>query len=363
MTIRLRYLVWAALALALAGLVVAWSGLISVGASSGHWAITNVALHWAMQQSVETRALSVEPPPNLDDPALVRRAARHFETSCAFCHGSPARDGRALPQQMTPPPPLLTRSAEEWTASELFVIVKHGVKFSGMPAWISLARDDEVWAMVSFLRALPRLDAASYLSLVGVPPEGAAATGDPVIQNCMACHGADGGSQDGAFPVIAGQRLAYLRESLHAFADKRRESGIMQFAAAGLSRDDLERAARYYAALPAPEPAGPERPGSAEGQVIATRGLPEARVPPCGRCHRRGEVENPVFPLLDGQEGWYLEAQLHLWKDHARGGTRYAHLMDKVVPGLSPADIEAVAAHFAAQSWRPAEPAREEAAK
>jgi hypothetical protein len=134
MIVRLRHLLWIGFGGALLGLLVGWSGLVNIGASSGHWEITNLVLHWAMQNSVRTAALSVEEPPNLDDPALVRRAAGHFETSCAFCHGSPARGGRALAYNMTPPPPLLTNSAHEWSAAELFIIVKHGVKFSGMPA-------------------------------------------------------------------------------------------------------------------------------------------------------------------------------------------------------------------------------------
>jgi cytochrome c553 len=83
------------------------------------------------------------------------------------------------------------------------------------------------------------------------------------------------------------------------------------------------------------------------GRAIAERGLPEARVPACRSCHRSDDGGKPVFPVLDGQEAWYLVAQLRLWKDHARGGTPYAHLMEKVVTGLTEADIQAVAAYFA----------------
>lgn len=358
MTVRLRHVLWLVLALAAGGFLVGWSGLVGIGASSGHWGITNLVLHWGMQNSVRTRAWFVETPPGLDDPALVRRAAGHFETSCAFCHGSPAQDGRALPQRMTPAPPLLTGSAKKWSAAELFVIVKHGVKFSGMPAWISLSRDDEVWAMVAFLRALPAMDEATYRDLAFGEAAASPADPDPVLAGCIRCHGKDGGSDGGAFPVLAGQRPAYLRQTLDAFARGARASGIMQFAAAGLSGAELDRAARYYAALPSPAsaPAMPppaEPAGSAattRGQEIATRGLPEARVPACRKCHLPQGADNPVFPILDGQEPWYLAAQLRLWKEHVRGGTGYAHLMEKVVPGLSEQDIQAVAEYFGKQS-------------
>ncbi|ODN71417.1 c-type cytochrome [Methylobrevis pamukkalensis] len=122
----------------LAGLLVlgalyAWSGLFNVAASSGHWAITNWALHWVMGNSVELRARFVEPPQvNLDDPALVRQAAGHYEQSCAFCHGSPLRPERRLPSRMTPPVPKLDRAAEIWSDEALFWIVKHGIKYTAM---------------------------------------------------------------------------------------------------------------------------------------------------------------------------------------------------------------------------------------
>ena len=34
-----------------------------------------------------------------------------------------------------------------------------------MPAWAAQQRDDEVWALVAFLRRLPSLDAQSYRAL------------------------------------------------------------------------------------------------------------------------------------------------------------------------------------------------------
>ena len=43
----------------------------------------------------------------------------------------------------------------QFTDSELFEIVDHGVKYSAMPSWPTQARDDEVWSMVAFLRQLP----------------------------------------------------------------------------------------------------------------------------------------------------------------------------------------------------------------
>ena len=335
--------------LALAGLLLAWSGLISIGASSGHWKITDLVLHWAMEQSVETAALSVEEPPELDEPRQIRRAAGHFEASCAFCHGSPLRGRPPLSDRMTPPPPTLTDSARIWSPAELFVIVQQGVKFTGMPAWIAPKRADEVWAMVSFLRALPGMDAGTYRELAfgtDRPPEG---DPDPVLAYCARCHGYDGGTDGGAFPLIGGLPEAYLRDTLQAFASGTRQSGIMRFAAAGLTPSAIARVSAHYAGQrpPAAEPGERVAGLLAHGEKIATEGLPDRRVPACGRCHADRPGRNPAFPELDGQAAWYLEEQLHLFKAGSRGGGPYARLMAKVVPGLAPEDIEAIAAYYA----------------
>ena len=58
------------------------------------------------------------------------------------------------------------RQVSRWNPEELLYLVKHGIKFTGMPAWTALQRDDEVWAVVAFLRALPGMDADDYARLV-----------------------------------------------------------------------------------------------------------------------------------------------------------------------------------------------------
>jgi hypothetical protein len=62
---------------------------------------------------------------------------------------------------MTPHLPYLPPVIPARQPDELFYIVKHGIKFTGMPAWPAQQRDDERWAMVAFLRRLPDLAHAS----------------------------------------------------------------------------------------------------------------------------------------------------------------------------------------------------------
>jgi cytochrome c553 len=346
MRIGWRHLLFGAIGLLLAAVLFAWSGIFNVAASSGHWRITEWVLHAVMQNSVRTYShFEPQPPAGLDDPRNVLQAAGHFETGCAWCHGSPLRPPPEPGRHMAPPPPAIINSAWQWKPRELFRVVKHGVKYTAMPGWIAPDRDDEVWAMVAFLRALPAMSEGEYAGLA-FGGEAGPATDDPVLSGCARCHGLDGRGRYGAFPILAGQGEAYLTESLRAFGAHRRRSAVMELAVDGLDDAELVRLARHYAQQRGLEVAPPS--GSSRGAEIAARGLPEADLPACNSCHGPVAGRNPTFPRLTGQEARYISAQLRLMKHGERGGTPYAHIMHRIARRLPEDAIEAVAAYYAA---------------
>jgi cytochrome c553 len=362
--------------LGVAGFLVAASGIIPIKASSGHWAITSWFLQFAKERSVATHTLTLKSP-SLEEPWLVLKGAGHYEIGCRPCHGSPDLQHPRIAQRMLPVPPYLPQTINRWNREELFYMVKHGIKFTGMPAWPSQERDDEVWAMVAFLLAFPELDAEEYRRLVNgeavaskqiVPLAGLlgkeTAPG-AVITSCGRCHGVDGlGRESAAFPKLAGQRPLYLAASLEGFARGGRHSGIMEPIAAGLSSEQMRELSRYYGSLKAPLPSPlPQQvaPAIERGEAIAQRGIPNQRVPACADCHGPSDTpRNPIYPVLAGQHADYLALQLTLFKQEQRGGTAYAHLMRHVAAGLSAEQMHDVAHYYAALSPAPALPARHE---
>lgn len=358
------------LAVVLSGgaLLVAWSGLVPVAASSGHWAITSWFLHYTMRQSVDTYSSGI-PERTPDDPALIHRGAGHYATACAACHGAPGGgERRPLVTQMTPHPPYLPPQISQWEPEELFWIVKHGVKFSGMPAWPALQRDDEVWAMVAFLLRLPELTPMQYRQLAygeqaspgrsASPDEIDATPMGEALRNCIRCHGVDGAGRGvGAFPRLSGQTQVYLAASLRAYAEGERHSGFMEPVAAELSEETIQALAEHYASVENPPQTGapdvdPE--AVARGRRIALAGIPDQGVPACMECHGPREgPRNPHFPILAGQYENYLELQLELFHDGHRGGTPYAHIMQTIAERMTPEQISDVAAYYA--SLRPEE--------
>lgn len=350
------------------GLLVAASGVIPIKASSGHWSITEWFLQLGKRRSVSTHTLFMEEP-DLSAPWLALKGAGHYESGCRPCHGGPDAPTPRIAAAMTPLPPFLPPRIDEWEPKELFYIVKHGIKFTGMPAWRSLERDDEVRAVVAFLLEMPDLDADEYRNLVygeepaeravvpleDIPPPPPPPPG-PVTTSCARCHGLDGlGRGSAAFPMLAGQRRDYLFASLQAYAEGDRHSGIMEPVAAGLSETERRAVAEYYASLPhgAPGAALENAPhggdASAErGRVIATLGIPDRGVPSCADCHGPGSSpRNARYPNLAGQYADYLVLQLELFNREQRVGTEYARIMHHVVHELTAREMRDVALFYA----------------
>ncbi len=346
--------------LAVAGLCLAllavWSGVYNVAASSGHWAVVDALLRFGMRSSVEARAPDIEPPP-LEDPDFVRLGAAHFYGACAYCHGGPGDRIDPIAQGMLPVPPDLQDNVDLWTEQEVFWIVKHGIKYTGMPAWPAQERDDEVWALVAFLRRLPGLDPQAYRELAlgemtnEAPGGRELATGrrpaDPV-QACGRCHGADDRPPPSALvPRLHGQPREMLAAALRAYAAGERYSGIMQPIAAELSAETMQSLAAYYAGLspPPPRQAPPPPAGVIEaGRDLAMRGDPAEKIPGCLGCH--GPQALPLYPRLAGQHAPYLANQLRAWRDGPKAHTDTNAVMAPIARRLSEQQIVALAAYF-----------------
>jgi len=347
-----------AVLLAVLGFVIAASGVVPVKASGGHWRITAWLLHFAMKRSVSTHSFFVKAPP-LDDERLLIRGAGHYDLGCRPCHGG-IEYTPVIPRHMTPHPPHLVPLIGNWDPEELFHLVKHGVKFTGMPAWPVLHRDDEVWAVVAFMRRLPAMNAADYARLArGEPRDGAnGAAGPPTLsaaarraigESCARCHGLDGLGRGGASPIIAGQKPGYLLAALDAYGRRARYSGMMQSAVAAIDGATMKELAGYYASLAPSRPAGAiTDTGSAErGRLIVEQGISRKKVPPCAECHGPGaHRRNPYYPNLAGQHADYLISQLKLFKAGLRGGSSYAHLMEHVAPHLTEEQMRDVAIYY-----------------
>lgn len=80
---------------------------------------------------------------------------------------------------------------------------------------------------------------------------GTASAGQAKAATCAGCHGPNGVSSNPLWPNIAGQQEQYLVKSMKAYRDGQRSDPVMVPMAAGLSDQDIEDLAAYFASLPA----------------------------------------------------------------------------------------------------------------
>lgn len=347
MLIGCKHFVGLLLAGVLGAFLLAWSGLVGVSASTGHWKATDWFLHWVMRSSVRTAALGTNAPVFTD--GMLPMAAGHFEAGCAICHGSPALARPESVGKMLPAPPDLKDKIATWTDAELFQIVQHGIRFTGMPAWPVADREDEAWAMVAFLRRYGDLDTNRYRALAGYAAT-QSTTADTALEACNGCHMPERLGAQSLIPDLTGQSALYLEQALAAYADGTRPSGTMAVAIQGLSEWERQTLAGHFATLPAASlPLTVQNPLSRRGETLAVKGDPERRIPACLSCHDKANA-NPAYPHLSGQAEAYLANQLRLFVGKKRGGGPFRALMIQAAANLEDEDIAALAAYFAARN-------------
>jgi mono/diheme cytochrome c family protein len=149
----------------IAGAVVVYFGVYDIGATIPHWRITHSIIETARVRSIKAHAVGIAAPPGLDDPARIPMGTEHYAAHCAVCHGAPGVPKGDIAHGLYPQPPDLAVTASAYSDGELFWILKHGIKMTGMPAWADHA-DDELWATVAFMRKLPGMTQAEYAKLV-----------------------------------------------------------------------------------------------------------------------------------------------------------------------------------------------------
>ena len=92
--------------------------------------------------------------------AAVASGLAHFADHCASCHGNDGRGDTQYGRGLFPRPlDLRSEATQQLTDGELFYVIEHGIRFTGMPAFGTGQKEGEEgsWQLVHFIRHLPRL--------------------------------------------------------------------------------------------------------------------------------------------------------------------------------------------------------------
>jgi mono/diheme cytochrome c family protein len=155
----------------------AYSGIPDVSATKPEGSIVDWFLNTTKDHTIHSRAASIVAP-SLNDSSLVATGFEHYNEMCVTCHGAPGREPDELAQGLNPPAPDLVQSTTDLSPAEMFLIVKDGIKMTGMPAWGSTHSDSAIWAIVAFLQRLQTLTPETYKTFQNSQPQEKTETGE-----------------------------------------------------------------------------------------------------------------------------------------------------------------------------------------
>lgn len=136
----------------------------------------------AMEEAVARRLRHLATPPRARalrnpvaaTPEILADARAHFADHCAVCHANDGSGETTIGQGLYPKTPDMREArTQELTDGELFYVIRNGVRFTGMPGWGTEheAEDRDSWALVHFIRRLPRLTPQELEEMSGLNPK------------------------------------------------------------------------------------------------------------------------------------------------------------------------------------------------
>jgi mono/diheme cytochrome c family protein len=109
----------------------------------------------ATPEAIRARRNPVQP-----TDAVVEQALQHYADHCAACHASDGSGDTEIGRGLYPRvPDMRAPETQSLSDGELFSIIEHGIRLTGMPAWGTGTPESErdSWGLVHFIRRLPKL--------------------------------------------------------------------------------------------------------------------------------------------------------------------------------------------------------------
>jgi mono/diheme cytochrome c family protein len=110
---------------------------------------------WATPQAMRARSNPVQP-----TDAVIGAALGHWADHCATCHANDGSGETEIGRGLYPKAPdMRAAKTQSLTDGELFSIIEHGIRLTGMPGWGTGTPESErdSWGLVHFIRRLPKL--------------------------------------------------------------------------------------------------------------------------------------------------------------------------------------------------------------
>lgn len=137
--------------LALLALTVTSFGWIPVNADGEHSKLESQIMPHVLRAAVARQAPREINPVPLSEENL-KLGVMTYKATCVRCHSTPQGKANVFGQSFYPPAPQLAGGMRGYTDSQLFWIIKHGIRNTGMPASGDILSDEQIWQIASLLK-------------------------------------------------------------------------------------------------------------------------------------------------------------------------------------------------------------------
>lgn len=109
-----------------------------------------------LDNSIGRRAPEMKNPLPADEENLAA-GMKLYQSNCAGCHGDINHAESSLAESFYPRAPQFQHEAPDMPENQNFYLIKHGIRWSGMPAWKQSMADRQIWQVCAFLGHMNKL--------------------------------------------------------------------------------------------------------------------------------------------------------------------------------------------------------------
>lgn len=127
-----------------------------------------------MRRLATPEATRTRPNPVQPTNEVVEEALEHYADHCAACHANDGSGDTEIGRGLYPRvPDMRGAPTQSLSDGELFSIIEHGIRLTGMPAWGTETPEGErdSWGLVHFIRRLPKLSSDEIERMEGLNPK------------------------------------------------------------------------------------------------------------------------------------------------------------------------------------------------
>jgi mono/diheme cytochrome c family protein len=110
----------------------------------------------ALDAAVDRRAPDLKNPLQPTDDNLMA-GMKIYQSACAGCHGDISHPHAEFGDSFYPRAPQFVEDPPDMPENQNFYIIQHGIRSSGMPAWKTTLKEQEIWQVTTFLSHMDKL--------------------------------------------------------------------------------------------------------------------------------------------------------------------------------------------------------------